>query len=51
MERLRDYQVKLDAARYEDNADSQSPIVNQMRTDNVSRYTLLNVLERRSEHL
>jgi hypothetical protein len=46
MERLRDGQV-----RYEKYAGSQRQIVNQIRTGTVSCHTLLNVLERRSEHL
>jgi hypothetical protein len=37
MERLRDGQVKLGAARYEQYAGSQKRIVNQMRTGTVSR--------------
>jgi hypothetical protein len=51
MERLRDGQVKLGAARYEQYVGSQRRIENQMRTGTVSRHTLLNVDERRSEHL
>jgi hypothetical protein len=51
MERLRDVQVKLGAVRYEQYAGSQRQIVNQIRTGTVSRHMLLNVLERRSEHL
>jgi hypothetical protein len=51
MERLRDGQVKLGAARYEDYAGCQRQIVNQMRTTTVSRHMLLNVLERRSGYL
>jgi hypothetical protein len=51
MERLRDGQVKLGAARYEKYAGSQRLMVNQIRTGTVSHHTLLNVLERRSEHL
>jgi hypothetical protein len=51
MERLRDGQVKLGATRYEQYAGSQRRIVNQIRTGTVSRHTLLNVLERRSEHV
>jgi hypothetical protein len=50
MERLRDGQVKLGAARYEQYAGSQRRIMNQIRTGTVSRHTLLNVLAR-SEHL
>jgi hypothetical protein len=48
---LRDGQVKLSAARYEHYIGSQRRMVNQMRTSTVSRHTLLNVLERRSENL
>jgi hypothetical protein len=48
MERLRDIHVKFGAARYD---GSQRGIVNQMRTGTVSSHTLLNVLERRLEHL
>jgi hypothetical protein len=51
LERLRDRQVKLGAARYEQYAGSLRRIVNQIRTGTVSRNTLLNVLEIRSEHL
>jgi hypothetical protein len=51
MERLRDGQVKLGAARYEQYAGSHRRIVNQIKTGNVSRHTLLNVLKRRSVHL
>jgi hypothetical protein len=51
MERLRDGQVRLGAARYEQYAGSKRRIVSQMRTGTVSRHTLLNVLEIRSEHL
>jgi hypothetical protein len=51
MERLRDSQVKIGADIYEHYAGSQIHMVNQMRTGTVSRHTLLNVLERRSEHL
>jgi hypothetical protein len=51
MERLRNCQLRLGAARYEDYAGCQRRIVNQMRTGTLSRHTLLNVLERRSEHL
>jgi hypothetical protein len=51
MERLKDGQVKLGAARYEHHAGSQKQIVNQMRTGTVSHQTFLNVLERRSENL
>jgi hypothetical protein len=51
MERLSDGQVKLGTARYEQYAGSQRRIVNQIRTGTVSRHALLNVLERRSEHL
>jgi hypothetical protein len=51
MERLRDGQVKLGAARYEQYAGSQRRLVNQMKTGSVSRHTLLNVFERRSVHL
>jgi hypothetical protein len=48
MERLRDGQVKLTAARYEQDADSQRRIVNQIKTDTVSHHTLLNVLDKRA---
>jgi 23S rRNA maturation-related 3'-5' exoribonuclease YhaM len=51
LERLRDGQVKLAAARYEHYAGSQKHMVNQMRTATVSRHTSLNVLEIRKEHL
>jgi hypothetical protein len=51
IERLRNSQVKLGAAGYEDYAYSQRPMVNQMRTGTMSRHTLLNVLERSSEPL
>jgi hypothetical protein len=51
MERLRDGQVKLGVARHEQYADSQRRMVNQIRTSTVSRHTLVNVFERRSEHL
>jgi hypothetical protein len=51
MERLMDGQVKLRAARYEQYVGSQRRLMNQIRTGTVSRHTLLNVLERRSEHL
>jgi hypothetical protein len=51
MEKLREGQVKLGAARYEQYAGGQRRIVNQIKTSYVSRHTLLNVLERRSEHL
>jgi hypothetical protein len=51
MERLRDGQVELGASRYEDYAGSQRPMVNQIKIDTVSHHTLLNVFERRSEHL
>jgi hypothetical protein len=50
MKRLRDGQVKLGAARYEDYAGSQRPMMNQIIVI-VSHHTLLNVPERRSEHL
>jgi hypothetical protein len=48
---LRDGQVKLGGTRYEQYAGSQRRMLNQIRTGTVSRHTLLNVLERRSEHL
>jgi hypothetical protein len=52
MEKLRDGQVKLLVLlRYEYYADSKRPMVNQKRIGSVSRHTLLNILERRSEHL
>jgi hypothetical protein len=51
MERLRDGRVKLGAAKYDHYAGSQRRTVNQMRTGTMSRHTLLNVLERRSENL
>jgi hypothetical protein len=51
MERLRDGQVKLVTAIYEHYAGSQRRIVNQLKTGTVSHHKLLNVLERRSEHL
>jgi hypothetical protein len=51
MERLRDGQVKLGAARYEQYAGGQRRTVNQIRTGTVSRHTLLNVLDRRSDAL
>jgi hypothetical protein len=51
MERLREGQVKLGAARYEQYTGSQRRIVNKIRTGTVIRHTLLNVLEKRSEHL
>jgi hypothetical protein len=44
-------QVRLDAAKYDQYACSQRRIVNQIRTSAPIRHTLLNVLERRSEHL
>jgi hypothetical protein len=47
MERLRDGQVKLGAARYEKYAGSQRRIVNEIRRGTVSRHKLLIVLERR----
>jgi hypothetical protein len=50
MESLRDSQVVLGAARYEQYVGSQRRIVNQIETGTVSRHTLLNVLERRLEH-
>jgi hypothetical protein len=50
IERLRDSQVKIDAARYDHYAGCQR-MVNQMRTGTVSRNTILNVLDRRSVHL
>jgi hypothetical protein len=40
MERLRDGQVKLDAARHEHYAGSERRIVNQMRTGTVSRHIM-----------
>jgi cytochrome b len=46
MERLRDGQVKLGAARYEQYAGSQRRIVNQIRAGTVSRHTLLNAREK-----
>jgi hypothetical protein len=51
MERLRDGQVKLGAARLENYAGSLGRRVNQMRTGTVSCHTLLHVPERRSKHL
>jgi hypothetical protein len=51
MERSRDGQVRLGAARYENDSGSQRRVVNQIRTGTLSRRTLLNVLERRSVHL
>jgi hypothetical protein len=50
-ERLRDGQIKLGAARYEDYFGNERPMVNQMKTGTVSRLTLMNIPERRSEHL
>jgi hypothetical protein len=50
-ERLRDGQVKLGSARYEDYAGSQRRMVKQMRTITVSCHTRFNVLGGRSEHL
>jgi hypothetical protein len=51
MGRLRDGQVNLGATRYEHYGGSQRRIVNQMKTGTVSCHTLLNALERKSEHL
>jgi hypothetical protein len=51
MERLRDGQVNLGAARHEHYTGSQRYMVNQMKTGIVSRHTLLNLLKRKSEHL
>jgi hypothetical protein len=51
MERLKDGQVQLGVARYEQYAGSQRRLVKQIRTGTVSSHMLLNVLERRSEHL
>jgi hypothetical protein len=51
LERLRDGQVKLGVARHGQCAGGQRRMMNQMRTDTVSRHTLLNVRERKSEHL
>jgi hypothetical protein len=51
MVRLRDGHDKLSATRHGHYAGSQRQMVNQMRTGTASRLTLLNVLEKRSEHL
>jgi hypothetical protein len=51
MEGLRYGQVKLGVARHEHYAGSPRRMVNHIRTGTMSRHTLLNVLERRSEHL
>jgi hypothetical protein len=40
MERLRDGQVKLGAAKYEQHAGSQRRIVNQIRTGTVTRHKI-----------
>jgi hypothetical protein len=46
MERLRDGQIKLGAARYEDYGN-QKNIGNQMRTGTVTLHTFIKILERR----
>ena len=51
MNRLFDLQVKRGVARDERFAGSLRRIVNQHRTGVVSRYTLRDILKRRSEHL
>jgi hypothetical protein len=51
MSRLKDHQVKRGVAKLEHFSGSQRRMVNQHRTGVVSRYTLRDLLKRRSEHL
>jgi hypothetical protein len=51
MARLYEHQVERGVAREERFSGSQRKIVNQHRTGVVSRFTLRDILKRRSEHL
>jgi hypothetical protein len=51
MARLKDGHIKLDSARHKCFAGSNRLTVNQRRTGIVSCYTLLNILERRTEYV